>query len=78
VFEIRNYKRRREGLTVRVIDYTIDDGHDRDGSFRLLTTLLDPHEAPAAELVAAYAQRWEIESAFDELKSHQRGPRTGR
>jgi hypothetical protein len=76
VFEIRNYKRRGEGLRVRVIDYTIDDGRDRDGSYRLVTTLLDPDEAPAAELAAAYAQRWEIESAFDELKTHQRGPRT--
>ena len=37
---------------------------------------LDPAEAPAAELAAAYAQRWEIELAFDELKTHQRGPRT--
>jgi len=27
-------------------------------------------------LAAAYVQRWEIESAFDELKTHQRGPRT--
>ena len=38
--------------------------------------MLDPAEAPAAELAAAYAQRWEIELAFDELKTHQRGPRT--
>ena len=28
------------------------------------------------DLAAAYAQRWEIESTFDELKTHQRGPRT--
>ena len=45
-------------------------------SYRLFTTILDPAEAPAAELAAAYAQRWEIELAFDELKTHQRGPRT--
>ena len=32
-------------------------------------------EAPADELAALYAQRWEIESIFDELKTHQRGPR---
>ena len=32
-------------------------------------------EAPAADLAAAYTQRWEIETAFDELKTHQRGPR---
>ena len=31
---------------------------------------------PRNDLAAAYAQRWEIELAFDELKTHQRGPRT--
>ena len=29
----------------------------------------------AFDLAAAYGQRWEIEMAFDELKTHQRGPR---
>ena len=38
--------------------------------------MLDPAEATATELAAAYAQRWEIESAFDELKTHQRGSST--
>jgi hypothetical protein len=41
----------------------------------LLTTILDPDQAPAEELAALYAERWEIELAFDELKSHQRSPR---
>jgi hypothetical protein len=27
------------------------------------------------ELAALYPQRWELESALDELKTHQRGPR---
>ncbi|MGH3308119.1 MAG: IS4 family transposase, partial [Nocardioides sp.] len=65
-------------MRVRVIDYTIDDGrdHDHPGGYRLFTTILDPAEATAAELAAAYTQRWEIELAFDELKTHQRGPRT--
>ncbi|WP_407719951.1 transposase [Rhodococcus opacus] len=43
--------------------------------YRLLTTILDPSDAPAEELALAYAQRWEIENTFDELKTHQRGPR---
>ena len=64
------------GDEVRVIDYTIEDGRDHPGSYRLFTTILDPAEASAAELAAAYHQRWEIELAFDELKTHQRGPRT--
>jgi hypothetical protein len=32
------------------------------------------HKAPAAELAARYHQRWEFETALDELKTHQRGP----
>ena len=66
-------------MLVRVVDYTIDDannqGRDNSTSYRLFTTLLDPAEATATDLAAAYAERWEIEIAFDELKTHQRGPR---
>ena len=65
----------RTPLTVRVIDYTLDDGRDNPEQYRLLTTILDPDDAPAQELALAYAQRWEIENTFDELKTHQRGPR---
>jgi len=43
------------------------------GSF---TSILDPKDVSALDLAAAYTQRWEIESVFDELKTHQRGPRT--
>lgn len=72
--------RAAEPMRVRVIDYTLDDGRQQDRenptSYRLFTTLLDPDEASATDLAAAYAQRWEIESTFDELKTHQRGPRT--
>ncbi len=68
--------RREEPMLVRVIDYTIDDGRENPASYRLFTTLLDPKEISAVDLAAAYTQRWEIELAFDELKTHQRGPRT--
>lgn len=68
--------RRADPLMIRVIDYTIDDGRDNDEVYRLFTTIVDPGEASAIELAHAYAQRWEIESTFDELKTHQRGPRT--
>ena len=72
-----NAKLNTEAVIVRVIDYRVDDGRGIDaGPFRLFTTLVDPDEVTATELAAAYAQRWEIESAFDELKTHQRGPRT--
>ena len=68
--------RREEPMLVRVLDYTIEDGRDNPTSYRLFTTLLDPDEVTAVDLAAAYTQRWEIELAFDELKTHQRGPRT--
>ncbi len=68
--------RREEPMLVRVVDYTIEDGRENPTSYRLFTTLLDPAEVTAVDLAAAYDQRWEIEVAFDELKTHQRGPRT--
>ncbi|MCK9929583.1 IS4 family transposase [Frankia sp. Mgl5] len=61
------------GPTVRVIEYEVTN---RDGSgelFCLITTILDPTEATAAELADAYNQRWEFETSLDELKTHQRG-----
>ena len=71
-------ERHAKPMLVRVIDYTLDDGRvqeDAAVTYRLFTTLLDPAQAPAVDLAMAYAQRWEIENAFDELKTHQRGPR---
>jgi hypothetical protein len=75
VFHSTTDRARRHPARVRVISYTIEDGRDPAGPYRLITTLLDHAKAPAAQLAAAYAQRWEIETAFDELKTHQRGPR---
>jgi hypothetical protein len=40
-------------------------------TFRIFTTLLDPAEVTAVDLVAAYMQRWEIELTLDELKIRQ-------
>ncbi len=68
-----NAGRNTEALMIRVIEYTIDDGRSNDTVYRLFTTILDPNEATATELAGAYAQRWEIETAFGELKTHQRG-----
>ncbi|WP_109506071.1 IS4 family transposase [Nocardioides speluncae] len=68
--------RREEPMLVRVIDYTIDDGRQNPAAYRLFTTLLDPDQVAAVDLAGAYTQRWEIELTFDELKTHQRGPRT--
>jgi hypothetical protein len=71
-----NAGRHAEPLVIRVIDYEIDDGRPNDETYRLFTTILDPGDATAIDLASVYAQRWEIESAFDELKTHQRGART--
>lgn len=68
--------RRAEPMLVRVIGYTIEDGRENPTTYRLFTTLTDPDQVSATDLAAAYTQRWEIELAFDELKTHQRGPRT--
>jgi len=71
---LSNTRVNTDHVVVRVVEYTIDDGRGVEtGPFRLFTTMLDPTEVSATELAAAYAQRWEIESAFDELKTHQRG-----
>jgi hypothetical protein len=77
VFPFSERHRRRQGARVRVVSYRLDDPGlpAAERSYRLLCTILDPEQAPAAELAALYRERWEIEGALDELKSHQRGPR---
>ena len=73
--------RKAAPVRVRVIDYSVDNGipdagTDEDsGGFRLITTVLDPADIDAADLAVAYWERWEIESVFDELKTHQRDAR---
>ena len=68
-------RRKKNGVSVRVIDYRLDGGVDAEPIYRLVTTILDPDRAPANELAALYHERWEIETALDELKTHLRGAR---
>jgi len=68
-------KAAEQAITVRVIDYALPGLDDAQPRYRLLTTLLDPQQAPAMELAALYHQRWEIEAVFDELKTHLRQSR---
>jgi hypothetical protein len=63
----------RKGLVVRVIDYRLDQVPGAEPIYRLITTILDHRLAPARELAAIYHERWEIENALDELKTHLRG-----
>jgi len=60
-------------VAVRVIEYTLEGVPDAEPIYRLITTLMDPDQAPAEEVAALYHERWEIENAFDELKTHLRG-----
>jgi hypothetical protein len=60
-------------IRVRVIEYRLQGVEGAEPSYRLLTTILDPAAAPAEELAALYHERWEIEGALDELKTHLRG-----
>ena len=77
IYLYANGHRQSDGAQVRVVEYRIDDPGlpATEQRYRLLTTILNHDQAPAPELAALYRERWEIEGALDELKSHQRGPR---
>ncbi|MEU3688523.1 IS4 family transposase [Streptomyces narbonensis] len=61
----------REGRTLpKHVIYRVITFAKGDKVAYLGTTLLDPEQYPAAELVALYRERWEIELAFDEIKNH--------
>jgi hypothetical protein len=75
--------RGRLGIWVRVIEYTVTvtattphgASSTRVELFRLITTITNPHLATAAQLAQCYHQRWESETVYKSLKTHQRGPR---
>lgn len=61
---------------VRVIEYDVPDraGNGTGELIALITTIIDPGDARADELAGAYHDRWEEETANDQLKTHLRGP----
>ena len=69
----RDWRKKINGIRVRVIEYTLEGVADAEPLYRLVTTILDDDAAPAEELAALYHERWEIETALDELKTHLRG-----
>ena len=71
----QDQRRQRNGVVVRVIEYRLEGIEGSEPLYRLATTILDHERAPATELAALYHDRWEIETAFDELKTHLRGAR---
>lgn len=70
----RDWRKKTNGMAVRAIDYQLEGVAEAEPLYRLVTTILGYAKAPAAELAALYHERWEIETAFDELKTHLRGP----
>ncbi|MGD0364468.1 MAG: IS4 family transposase [Bryobacteraceae bacterium] len=69
----KDRRRKSNGIRVRVIEYTLEGVTEAEAIYRLVTSILDPGQAPAPELAALYHERWEIETALDELKTHLRG-----
>ena len=58
---------------VRVVEYTVPDRNPNGDLIVVVTTVTDPHDIPAVDLAQAYHQRWEEESALDEIKTDLRG-----
>jgi Transposase DDE domain/Insertion element 4 transposase N-terminal len=69
----KDRRHKANGLQVRVVEYRLEGIAGAEPLYRLVTTILDPAAAPAVELAALYHERWEIETALDELKTHLRG-----
>jgi hypothetical protein len=66
-------QRKAGGIAVRVVEYQLHGVAEAEPLYRLISTVLDPQAAPAMDLAARYHERWEIEGALDELKTHLRG-----
>jgi hypothetical protein len=59
-------------VTVRIIEATITvtiGGTTRTERYRLVTTLLDHHLAPAGQIADTYAHRWAAETGLKDLKT---------
>jgi hypothetical protein len=65
-----------EAHLVRVVEYDVPDraGNGTGELIVLLSTIVDPGQARCDELAAAYHDRWEEETANDQVKTHLRGP----
>jgi hypothetical protein len=79
IYDSKTDRKRRHATVVRVIEYTIavekKEKEEKEEHYRLITTILDSKQASAEELAALYQERWEIETALDEVKTHLRGAR---
>ena len=71
----KDRRHRSGGIRVRVVEYRLAGVAGAEPLYRLVSSILDPAQAPAAELAALYHERWEIEGALAELKTQLRGAR---
>lgn len=71
----RNRRQGFGGVPVRVVESYLEGAEGAEPLYRLVTSVLDPERAPARDLATLYHDRWEIETAFDELKTYLRGQR---
>jgi len=71
---LRGQTRDPVGISVRVVEYQVTGRPGSGETIRLITTIIDVDAVSAAELAAAYAQRWEFEISLAELEIGQRGP----
>ena len=69
----QDQRRARNAVVIRIIEYRLEGIEGAEPMYRLATTIPDHELAPAVELAALYHERWEIETALDELKTHLRG-----
>jgi hypothetical protein len=68
--ETKSRRSRHGDMAVRVIEYSLPGAPEAQARYRLVTTPLDPVQAPALELATLYHERWKVEAVFDELKTH--------
>ncbi len=69
----KHRRRKANGIVVRGVEYRLEGVEGAEPLYRLVTSILDHERAPRGELAALYHERSEIETAFDELKTHLRG-----
>ncbi|OZM76618.1 hypothetical protein CFP66_40640 [Pseudonocardia sp. MH-G8] len=63
--------RDEDRISIRVVEYMVTNRDESTETIRLITSVLDPAEASAAELAALYHERWEFELTLDEIEAHQ-------
>jgi hypothetical protein len=68
----KDRRKQTNAIPIRVIEYRLEVA-EAEPIYRLVTSLLEPEQGPAQELAALYHERWEIETALGELKTHLRG-----